>query len=96
MRNTGNHIVIPSYNGREGHPIALLSQTVKELIQWKGAGGLRSAINAYSSGPKGILEAGDSGILFAADTPEEYQVLMRASQSQDRARLPGVSKTSTA
>jgi hypothetical protein len=57
----------------------LLSQTVKELIHWKGAGGIRGAIDAYS-GSKAILETEDSGILLEADTPEEYHVLMLASQ----------------
>jgi CTP:molybdopterin cytidylyltransferase MocA len=75
LQNSRDHIVSPLHAGKLGHPILVLSQVVKELIGWKGSGGLRGAIDAYS-GPKDILEIDDPGTVFDVDTPEEYRSLM--------------------
>jgi CTP:molybdopterin cytidylyltransferase MocA len=77
LQNGGDHIVSPAHEGERGHPILMLPQAARELIRWKGGGGLRGAIDAYS-GPGGILETDDPGILFDADTPEDYRFLMEA------------------
>jgi CTP:molybdopterin cytidylyltransferase MocA len=66
------HIVIPVYRGRRGHPAVMLSETAKELIRHKNPGGLKGAIDAYS-GPKCTLEVDDRGILQDLDTPEDYR-----------------------
>jgi CTP:molybdopterin cytidylyltransferase MocA len=68
------HIVIPVYQGRRGHPVVMLSQTAKELIRRKNSGGLRGAMDAYG-GPKALLEVDDQGILHDLDTPEDYRRL---------------------
>jgi CTP:molybdopterin cytidylyltransferase MocA len=70
------HILSPVHAGKRGHPILALSHAVKELIKWKGPGGLRGAIDAYS-GPQDILEIDDPGIALDVDTPEEYRSLLK-------------------
>jgi CTP:molybdopterin cytidylyltransferase MocA len=74
LQNNRNHIISPIHEGKLGHPILMLPQAAKELIHWKGPGGLRGAIDAYN-GPTEILEIDDPGIAFDVDTPEAYQVL---------------------
>jgi CTP:molybdopterin cytidylyltransferase MocA len=71
------HIISPIHKDRLGHPILMLPQALKELIKWKGPGGLRGAIDAYG-GPKDILEMDDPGVAFDADTPEDYHSLLKA------------------
>jgi CTP:molybdopterin cytidylyltransferase MocA len=66
------HIVIPSYRGRRGHPALMLSPAAKELIRHKNSGGLKGTIDAYG-GPKCTLEVDDPGILQDLDTPEDYR-----------------------
>jgi CTP:molybdopterin cytidylyltransferase MocA len=78
LQSGGDHIVTPVFEGKPGHPILTLSQAAKGLTGWKGGGGLRGAIDAYS-GPKGILETDDPGILLDADTPEDYRFLKEAA-----------------
>jgi CTP:molybdopterin cytidylyltransferase MocA len=78
LQNNRDHILSPMHGGKLGHPILARSHAVKELIKWKGPGGLRGAIDAYS-GPKDILEIADPGTVFDVDTPEEYQILQKKS-----------------
>jgi CTP:molybdopterin cytidylyltransferase MocA len=75
MLNSGGHIAIPFYNDTGGHPVAIRSTAVKELIAYKAGGGLRGAINAYR-GPCGFIPVNDSGILYDLDTKEDYRNLM--------------------
>ena len=74
FRRGSEHIVVPVYRGKRGHPVVMLSQTAKELIRCKNSGGLRGAMDAYG-GPKGTLEVDDQGILRDLDTPEDYRLL---------------------
>jgi CTP:molybdopterin cytidylyltransferase MocA len=74
LRQGNEHIVIPVYRGKRGHPAVMLSSAAKELIRHKNAGGLRGAMDAYN-GPKGTLDVDDQGILRDLDTPEDYRLL---------------------
>ena len=78
LRQGAEHIVIPVYRGRRGHPVVMLSQTAKDLIRCKNSGGLRGVMDAYD-GPKGTLEVDDQGILHDLDTPEDYHRLAARS-----------------
>jgi CTP:molybdopterin cytidylyltransferase MocA len=75
-----DHIISPIHKGKLGHPILMLPQALKELIKWKGPGGLRGAIDAYG-GLTEILEIDDPGVVFDADTPEDYQLLTESVKS---------------
>jgi CTP:molybdopterin cytidylyltransferase MocA len=76
IQNSKEHIITPSYKGKSGHPIVMRSSVAKELISHKSANGLRGAMEAYC-GPKSVIEVEDSGILYDADTPEDYTFLIR-------------------
>jgi CTP:molybdopterin cytidylyltransferase MocA len=75
IQKDGHHILIPRYGGRDGHPIVMRSEAAGELIRCKKPGGLRGAVDAYG-GSKGFLEVDDSGVLYDADTPEDYWFLV--------------------
>jgi CTP:molybdopterin cytidylyltransferase MocA len=70
----GGNIILPAYRGKTGHPAAIRSCAVKELTGVENPGGLKAAVDAYT-GPKSILETADPGVLYDADTPEEYEFL---------------------
>lgn len=72
LRQGKEHIVIPVCRGKPGHPAAMLSAVAKEIIRYKGPGGLRGAMDAYG-GPGCTLEVDDRGILQDLDTPEDYR-----------------------
>jgi CTP:molybdopterin cytidylyltransferase MocA len=80
IRRDNKHIVIPSYQGKNGHPIVMLSRAAKELIRCTKPGGLRGAIDAYD-GPKETLALDDRGILYDADTPEDYRRVLSIYRS---------------
>jgi CTP:molybdopterin cytidylyltransferase MocA len=80
IQNSNEHIILPAYKGKSGHPIVMRSEAARELIRHKNDNGLRGAMEAYD-GPKGVIEVEDSGILYDADTPEEYQNLESLSKS---------------
>jgi hypothetical protein len=58
----------------------MLSQAARELIRGTKPGGLRGAIDAYD-GPKDILALNDRGILYDADTPEDYRRVLSIYRS---------------
>jgi CTP:molybdopterin cytidylyltransferase MocA len=72
MSGGGDHIITPFYEGKSGHPVLIRSAAVKELLKDKNSRGLRGAIDAYN-GPRGSINVDESGILFDADTPEDYR-----------------------
>jgi CTP:molybdopterin cytidylyltransferase MocA len=65
-------VLIPSYQGRKGHPILLSSHIVRRLVRTPSSRGLRGAFGSLGVTPL-ILETEDPGILFDADTPEDYE-----------------------
>lgn len=75
MEQTGADILIPAYQGRRGHPLLLANRVLPYLLQYRGSGGLRGALQLYS-GPQQVLDLEDPGILLDADTPEDYQRLL--------------------
>jgi CTP:molybdopterin cytidylyltransferase MocA len=74
-RDFTRRIVTPFFKGRRGHPVLLGSEAAVKLIGYTGVGGLRGAIEAYE-GPKTDLDSGDPGIVFDANTMEDYKRLI--------------------
>jgi len=65
----------PVYQMRKGHPLILPGEAIPFIESYEGPGGLAGALQAYGS-PIHPVEVEDSGILYDADTPEEYQKLL--------------------
>jgi molybdenum cofactor cytidylyltransferase len=73
-------IVIPSYNGKRGHPVLMKNNVIPEIVSYKGDGGLKDAIGAYA-GVKDVIELQDPGITIDADRPEDYRLLKNYAKS---------------
>ena len=69
LLKTPGEIVIPTFEGRRGHPVCMSSQLVPEILAQAEDSNLR----AYIQG-KGYdtVEVEDEGILLDLDTPEDY------------------------
>ena len=66
----GASIVVPTYQGKQGHPVGFSAKFRAELESLHGDEGARSILKRY---PKEIvlLECDDSGILADIDTPAD-------------------------
>jgi molybdenum cofactor cytidylyltransferase len=71
-RKGGKGIVIPTFQGRRGHPVVIDLGYRDEVLGLDPADGLRQLMRAH---PGDILEAeaGDANILRDMDTPEDYK-----------------------
>lgn len=82
---TACSIVVPSYQGRRGHPV---------LIDWRHVAGIRqlpegAGINAYlrqQAAATRELPVDSPAILFDLDTPEDYERLLKGERG---AAAPG-------
>ena len=65
-------IVIPVFEGQNGHPILIRRAVIPHILQYKGEFGLRGAL-AVSGARTGKVEVSDPGILMEVGNPEEYR-----------------------
>ncbi|MDI1298258.1 nucleotidyltransferase family protein [Methylotenera sp.] len=68
--NEGTSIVVPTYQGKRGHPVGFSGKFRDELASRQGDEGARSILKRY---PEEVifLECNDSGILADIDTPAD-------------------------
>jgi CTP:molybdopterin cytidylyltransferase MocA len=64
-------VIKPSCNGKRGHPILLAPATVTKLLACENTEGLRGALRVCCDQIT-LVEVEDEGILYDADTPEDY------------------------
>jgi len=74
-------VAIPFCNGNEGHPLLIAADILPEILEYNGEGGLRGALNVRSTPPQ-YIPVSDEGILFDADTPEDFQNLLSWHNAQ--------------
>ncbi len=69
---TGRGIVVPTYNGKRGHPLLFAMHYRREILTRHEGRGLRGLLEAH---PRDIfeLEVGTAGILEDVDLPEDYR-----------------------
>lgn len=77
-------VLIPAFEGREGHPPLLPACFVKTIMRHQGGDGLRGALAAL---PRRLVEVADSFILEDMDRPEDYERL-RVLAPQRQALAP--------
>ncbi len=63
-------IVIPTFDGRRGHPVAFAGEFAAELAALKGDSGARSVVAAHALRLK-LLPVDDAGVLADIDTPDD-------------------------
>jgi molybdenum cofactor cytidylyltransferase len=69
-------IVIPTYEGRNGHPIILDSRLRDEILAIDPAQGLRQVVHAHSTEVVRI-EVSTDAVLTDFDYPEDYQRILK-------------------
>lgn len=73
LEKTGD-LICPSYHGKSGHPLLIDAKLIPKLLAFNGEGGLSGACK--STGAKLIsLETDDPGIIFDADTKDDFSRL---------------------
>lgn len=68
--NGSESIVIPTYHGQRGHPVAFAAQHRKELEALQGDEGARSIVKRYANAVR-LLAFEDAGIVADIDTPQD-------------------------
>lgn len=79
--SSGSELASPVYGGETGHPVLISERLIDGILADKGEGGLRGALRR--SGEKmRLLPVRDGGVLYDADTPEDYSRLLNYHNSQ--------------
>jgi CTP:molybdopterin cytidylyltransferase MocA len=81
MRLNSAKVVIPVYEGAAAHPPLIHADCLERLIAYRGEGGLRAALGAFSSGTV-YFPVEDRGCVLDADTPEDYKRLLDYHKAQ--------------
>lgn len=68
--SAGAQIVIPSYQGKNGHPVGFAAKFCEELMHLNGDEGARAVIKRHASVVE-IIACDDPGILADIDTPTD-------------------------
>ncbi|MCD8142107.1 MAG: nucleotidyltransferase family protein [Clostridiales bacterium] len=80
LRETGDFIR-PVYQGKPGHPVVLNMALLPELERYSGGGGLRGAIECSGAVIRDVAVP-DGGIALDADTPQDFEALLRWHRQQ--------------
>ena len=75
FKQNGSSIIVPTFNGRRGHPVLFSSKLFEEIKNAPPDVGARSVVWSHASEVVEI-ETDDGGILFNVDTPEDYKRLL--------------------
>jgi CTP:molybdopterin cytidylyltransferase MocA len=75
MRLNSAKVVIPVYKGSNAHPPLIHADCLDDLVRYRGEGGLRAALGAFSQDTV-HLPVDDQGCVLDADTPEDYNRLL--------------------
>ncbi|MBQ9272659.1 MAG: NTP transferase domain-containing protein [Mogibacterium sp.] len=74
--NPGAKMIIPSFSGRDGHPLLIDCEALPELLSYDGGRGMKGAFESLDAGSVIRLAVDDAGTVRAADTRDSYQKLM--------------------
>jgi molybdenum cofactor cytidylyltransferase len=67
-------IVVPTFQGKRGHPVLFAHFYRDEMLQAEGDGGARALLSAHSDSVYEV-ETSDAGVLADADTPAAFAAL---------------------
>ena len=69
-------IVIPTYQGKNGHPILLDITLKEEVLNMDPSEGLREVVHAHP-GETARVEVSDERVLEDCDSPEDYERILK-------------------
>jgi CTP:molybdopterin cytidylyltransferase MocA len=79
IKKSHAQIITPLWEGKPGHPVLINESALPFLLKFSGEGGLKGAITSFT-GIKENIELPDPGIIYDADTMEDYELIKRLSQ----------------
>jgi molybdenum cofactor cytidylyltransferase len=82
FRRTGAPIVVPTFQGRRGHPVLFARSTFAELLDAPDDQGARAVVRK-DPGRVTEVPVSDSAVLEDLNTPDDYKALLRR---EDRVR----------
>ena len=68
--------VCPRCGTRRGHPVVLAGEKIPALLNFRGEGGLRGAVEALGFSTA-FVETEETGITMDLDTPADYQKILK-------------------
>lgn len=74
-------LACPLCGGKRGHPLLLSASVIGAILKDSGEGGIKGAISRLTT-PLTCVEVADSGVLYDADTPEEFERLVEYHNSR--------------
>ena len=74
-------VAVPSCGGRQGHPVAISTRCVPELLAMSERSTLRQFMTVHASTTK-LVPVDDRGMLLDMDTPDEYDRVLRCLGSE--------------
>lgn len=87
LMDCGAQLAVPVCDGRQGHPLMLSSDVIDVILNDSGEGGLKGALGR-SGIPMARVKVNDPGVLYDADTPEEFQTLLEQFHRSQAACYP--------
>jgi len=72
LKNTPGDLVIPTYQGRGGHPVVLSEDVTGDILAYSGGGGLRGAMDAMAE-RQVLLPVEDRGILSSVHDEQQLR-----------------------
>jgi molybdenum cofactor cytidylyltransferase len=72
----GAPVVIPTYQGRRGHPVLIGRQLFDELLRLASEAGADSVVRRYRPAAQ-FVEVEDEGVVIDVDDRESYRRLTR-------------------
>jgi CTP:molybdopterin cytidylyltransferase MocA len=85
MRLNSAKVAVPVYGDEAAHPPLIHADCLDYLIGYRGEGGLKAALGAFSGGTV-YLPVEDRGCVLDADTPEDYRRLLDYQKTEERQR----------
>lgn len=67
-------VLVPSLNGRRGHPPLISAALIPEILESEGSGGLKAVFSRHTVR---VINVSDKGILTDLDTPGDLDKLTR-------------------
>lgn len=75
-RNPDISVIIPSYNGRGGHPLLIDCRILPEILAYNGDRGMKGAYESLPAGSTAWTIVNDRGAVIGTETAEEYRRLV--------------------
>jgi len=80
--NGKGKIIYPFFEGQCGHPPLISCEYVPDILAWNRDGGLQACLKQFEDRSYNIMVC-DEAIHMDADTPEDYQNLLKKGQTPD-------------